>query len=240
MIQAILFDLFETLVTEGMRQDGQSPTVAQRLGVDEQAFRTEWRKRQEKRMTGGFPDYASALTDTCAELNCGTDHSLIGQLESERIARFARLFADPDPGIMNALREIGQLDVKVGIVSNASADEIAAWRDCQLSKVTDIAVFSCEVGCMKPDQAIYLIACERLGVAPQECMYVGDGGFGELPAAAELGMITYCATWFRDRWPEDRPYPALTSPSGLVGAVRKAMERRQRPDRPGGAASCAT
>jgi putative hydrolase of the HAD superfamily len=51
-------------------------------------------------------------------------------------------------------------------------------------------VLSCEVGLKKPDPAIYLLACERLGVQPAECAFVGDGGSHELDAAHSLGMLT--------------------------------------------------
>jgi len=49
-------------------------------------------------------------------------------------------------------------------------------------------VFSCDVGVSKPDPRIYEIACERLGVEPDECLFVGDGANDELPGAERVGM----------------------------------------------------
>lgn len=43
---------------------------------------------------------------------------------------------------------------------------------------------------MKPDPAIYLLACRRLGVAPEDCVFVGDGGDRELEGAAAVGMYS--------------------------------------------------
>ena len=40
----------------------------------------------------------------------------------------------------------------------------------------------------KPDPRIYRIACERLGVEPGECLFVGDGANDELPGAERAGM----------------------------------------------------
>ena len=40
----------------------------------------------------------------------------------------------------------------------------------------------------KPDPRIYAIACERLGVPPEACLYVADGVGGELAGAAASGM----------------------------------------------------
>jgi putative hydrolase of the HAD superfamily len=52
----------------------------------------------------------------------------------------------------------------------------------------DVAVFSSSVAMMKPDPRIYLLAAERLGVQPEDCLYVGDGASQELPGAARVGM----------------------------------------------------
>lgn len=49
-------------------------------------------------------------------------------------------------------------------------------------------MFSVQVGLKKPDAAIFLLACERLGVEPTDCVYVGDGDSNELPGAEAVGM----------------------------------------------------
>ena len=41
---------------------------------------------------------------------------------------------------------------------------------------------------MKPDPRIYRLACERLGVQPSGCLYIGDGSSGELTGASTVGM----------------------------------------------------
>ena len=40
----------------------------------------------------------------------------------------------------------------------------------------------------KPDPQIYYLACEQLGVEPNECLYIGDGDSDELSGASQLGM----------------------------------------------------
>jgi putative hydrolase of the HAD superfamily len=57
-----------------------------------------------------------------------------------------------------------------------------------VAPLLDACVFSVEVGMCKPDPAIYAEACRRLGVRPQECLHVGDGGSHELTGADEVGM----------------------------------------------------
>ena len=41
---------------------------------------------------------------------------------------------------------------------------------------------------MKPNPGIYRLACERLGVEPSDCLFIGDGGSGELTGATNVGM----------------------------------------------------
>jgi len=52
----------------------------------------------------------------------------------------------------------------------------------------DARIYSVEVGRCKPDATMYLAACWELGVTPEECLYVGDGGSRELTGATEAGM----------------------------------------------------
>lgn len=60
-----------------------------------------------------------------------------------------------------------------------------------MAPLVDVEVFSSETGLRKPDPAIYLAAAERLGVAPERCLYCGDGAYGELSGAAAVGMTPY-------------------------------------------------
>ena len=56
----------------------------------------------------------------------------------------------------------------------------------------DATVFSCSVGMRKPDPRIYRLACEELGVEPEEAMFVGDGANDELAGAERVGMKAVC------------------------------------------------
>jgi putative hydrolase of the HAD superfamily len=62
------------------------------------------------------------------------------------------------------------------------------WRTSAFAGLMDVEVFSSEVGLRKPDPAIYRAAIDPLGVDPADCLYCGDGAYGELTGAASLGM----------------------------------------------------
>jgi putative hydrolase of the HAD superfamily len=53
----------------------------------------------------------------------------------------------------------------------------------------DHVVESSKVGCRKPELRFYEIACELLGVAAQECVFLDDLGVNLKPARA-MGMTT--------------------------------------------------
>ena len=98
------------------------------------------------------------------------------------------------------------------------------WRASPMAAFVDVEVFSCETGLRKPDPAIYRAACDRLGVAPERCLYVGDGAYGELTGARAVGMTAYLV---RDPGlhPDDalRPEPELAWDGPAVDDLRELL-----------------
>jgi epoxide hydrolase-like predicted phosphatase len=97
------------------------------------------------------------------------------------------LFADlrPDQPMLEAVGRARVAGVPTGLISNSwvmdhYTDEIRA--------LFDAAVISAEVGLHKPQPEIYLLAAERLGVAPEDCVFVDD--LRANCAGAEAGGMT--------------------------------------------------
>src|SRR5262249_32714140 len=64
----------------------------------------------------------------------------------------------------------------------------ARWRAMvPVDELFDVVVDSGFVGMRKPDPAIYRLTCERLGVAPEACVFVDDVE-PNCSAAADVGM----------------------------------------------------
>ena len=57
-----------------------------------------------------------------------------------------------------------------------------------LAPLFDTAVFSCQLGWVKPEKEIYEVCMSKLQISPNECVFVGDGGMGELEGARQLGI----------------------------------------------------
>jgi putative hydrolase of the HAD superfamily len=220
-IRAVVFDLYETLITEFDPDWRARPLPADILGVDAVAFDRVWRQHKAARMTSTV-DFRDVLRRACAAGGVAPDDQAIEDLYAARLAAKARPFSAIDPAVLEALTRLKQQDLTIGLISNCSVEEVAAWPGCALAPLVDVAVFSYDIGLAKPDPAIYRHACASLGVAPERAAFVGDGGSDELDGAARAGMRPYRARWFLDRWPADRrpttgpDFPELGCPAEVL------------------------
>ncbi|MEO6125258.1 MAG: HAD family hydrolase [Ilumatobacteraceae bacterium] len=64
--------------------------------------------------------------------------------------------------------------VSIGVVSNTGWDVRAVFRAYGIEPSIDDFVLSYEVGLVKPNPAIFVEACRRLGSSPGETLMVGD------------------------------------------------------------------
>lgn len=92
----------------------------------------------------------------------------------------------PDEVMLAAMRSLRAAGVPVAIVSNSLGDD--AYRGVDLTELADVIVISGEVGVRKPSRAIYELACERLRVAPAECVMIDDLEHN-LKGAERLGIV---------------------------------------------------
>ncbi len=73
------------------------------------------------------------------------------------------------------------------------AGDDRASQIAQIMDRFDVIVESSKVGVRKPEPRFYEIACELLGVQPEECVFLDDLGINLKPAAA-MGMTTIKVT----------------------------------------------
>jgi putative hydrolase of the HAD superfamily len=109
----------------------------------------------------------------------------------------ARVLAAHTHPLLDALRGLG---LKLGLVSNAFDPGWLLHRDLEqmgLAERLDFSVFSSEAGVRKPHPAIFERALEALEVEPERALFVGDRLFEDVRGAAELGMTTVQALWYR-------------------------------------------
>jgi putative hydrolase of the HAD superfamily len=183
-VKAVIFDLWETLVPMFPADEGEKAyaAMAARLGADEVTFVELWRARREFRETRPL---AEAVRSLCEELSLGTadvDGAIAVRREFTRAALVAR------PGALEVLSELRRRGLALGLITVCTEDVEELWPETPMAALVDAPVFSCSAGMNKPDPRIYALACERLGVEPSDCLYVGDGRSDELRGAERVGM----------------------------------------------------
>ncbi len=204
MIKAVIFDLFETLITEfDPNWSPPEPSIAERLGVPEAEFATRIRNLDDEWQVGRFNDFGELLTTLCDESGREAPDSVIADLVRERRARMSSLFEDVDDAIAEMIQRIKSMGLCVAVVSNASNTDIEGWPTSRPGIMVEHFITSYEVGVLKPDPLIYYRALNALGVEASETIWVGDGAYDELAGAQSVGMTPLWATWYLDRWPLD-------------------------------------
>jgi putative hydrolase of the HAD superfamily len=85
-----------------------------------------------------------------------------------------RLFAriEPDQAMIEAVRSARRAGVRTGLVSNSWG--AGRYDRDSFDELFDGVVISGEVGLHKPQPEIFRLAAGRLGLAPEECVFVDD------------------------------------------------------------------
>jgi len=191
--QAVIFDLFGTLT-------GPFPwdklrvclrTMAAALRVDCQAFSDLWNGPDKlRRHTGVFPSFREELAWLCEQGTISPPEEGLARAIQAR-CDFTRSTLRPRPDAVATLRELRSKGVETGLISDCSREVPELWPETPYCGLLDAEVFSCLEGMKKPNPAIYGLACERLDVAADACVYIGDGGSNELQGARACGMRAY-------------------------------------------------
>lgn len=84
------------------------------------------------------------------------------------------------------IRELKEQQFKIGLLSNAGND-IWEYITPDLQELFDARLISAELGRCKPDPEVFLEACRRLSVAPEEAVLVDDA-IDNCLAARAIGL----------------------------------------------------
>ena len=88
--------------------------------------------------------------------------------------------------MLELVRELRATGLRTGLLSNSWGHRDTYPSDV-LAELFDDAVISADVGMRKPEERIFLLAAERLGLSPAECVFVDDVE-GNIVAARALGF----------------------------------------------------
>ena len=224
MVKAVLFDLFETLITESRTRPPGVSSLAPALGCEREAFRRHW-KALRPAVTIGRLSFRQALSDITTRLGSPADDLTLQHLCNERVRTKAEPFEQIEHQVLTMIDYLRNRGIRLGVISNCFAEDVAAWAHSSLASRFDCTVFSFEVGLAKPDPEIYREAARRLEADVSHTWFIGDGGHEELSGAEQAGVRPFRAIWFLSRWPHFRAEPGAIESVATVGDIVSLVER---------------
>lgn len=125
--------------------------------------------------------------------------SYLAHIESKVPGAGALLDADSPLNVMGNLQllddrlaivsELKEQGLRVGLVTNNVAEWQPLWRPRLPEGLFEFMIDSAEVGCRKPEPAIYELALEKLGLSdPATVVFVDDFEWN-VTGATEVGMV---------------------------------------------------
>jgi len=186
---AVIFDLYGTLIDnasiEDRRRMFREPAAGLTDRLDE--FRDAWLGIYHDRSIGRLGSVDNEIRHVCGLLGIEPTQAQVDGALRLRLDSF-RLHCRPRPTVIETLSKLRSRGIKTGLITDCGSEVPVIWPDTELAPLMDATVFSCCEGITKPDPRMYEVACERLGVQPSRCIYVGDGGSRELTGAKSMGM----------------------------------------------------
>jgi epoxide hydrolase-like predicted phosphatase len=169
MVKAVIFDCFGVLTTSGFR-----------------VFR-------DKYFEGDSKKHELAL-DLMSQQNLGLitykdlikKVSRLANVTEEKVKEYMDENKANEP-LFDFIREQLKPKYKIGLLSNAGDNWLSELFNKKEIELFDDVILSYKVGLIKPDPNIYIMAAKRLGLEPEECVFIDDNP-GHCSAAREVGM----------------------------------------------------
>ena len=194
MIKAVIFDMFETLITHFESPLYMGKQICADMGIAEPRFREIWDTTDEDRTLGKktLEEVIEAILRTNGCYTREMFERIIDKRKQSKIECFEHLHPEILP-MLNCLKE---KNIRIGLITNCYFEERDVIRSSVLFDYFDASCMSCELGLAKPDVAIFQQCTRALDVTPDECLYIGDGGSFELETAKAIGMHPVQAAWY--------------------------------------------
>lgn len=194
LIKGVLFDLFHTLVDVASAPGAHGRYTADILGVDRERWRQAcFSHHHEIRKPTVAVD---AIRRLAHSIDPTIDDSAIHAAAVLRQQRFDHALTQVPSDTLVPLSRLRASGLRLGLLSNASSGEVAAWNRSPLAPLFHTALFSCHEGLCKPEPAFYRRAAARLPLSMDEVLFVGDGGSDEHVGARQVGLRNVLVTRF--------------------------------------------
>lgn len=194
MINTVIFDMYETLITLWHNEPYMGREISLDADIPEHVFREIWDKTEEERTLGKLT-YEEVI-ERILRANNKYSEELYKKLIRKRIATNVDSFKNLHDQIVPMLEQLKQMNVKIGIITNCYLEEAKVIEESIIYPYFDVVCMSCKLALKKPDKRVFDICLNKLESKPEECIYCGDGGSNELEVAKQLGMKPVQALWY--------------------------------------------
>lgn len=207
MIKAVIFDMYETLITHYRCPTYFSEEMSKDAGISIENFLPTWRSSEHLRSIGKVT-FEQIIEKILQDNNVFSDE-VLQTICKNRTATKYECFENLHEEIIPMLDELKRRGIKIGLISNCFSEEAPVIRDSILSPYFDEMFLSWEQGIAKPNEEIFIRCIKSLDVSAEQCLYIGDGGSFELETADKLGMSALQAVWYLQK---DNPYQHNRNP----------------------------
>ena len=201
MIKAVFFDLYHTLIGyDPPREDAVAGTL-RRMGVTVSAkslrrhlvtadefFYSETSKKplKERNEEETIALWASYQTVVLQEAGITPSNELIKNILADmKKAKYELvLFED----VMPALKVLTDRKLALGLISNADRDVSPLLEKLGILSLLKVRLTSQEAGVSKPHPDIFRLGVKRMGITPDEALYVGDQWVVDVQGARGAGL----------------------------------------------------
>ena len=178
-VQAVIFDMDGVIVDSEPYSMQALIDVLRHYGIEPTP--EDLHRSYGRRVRDDIVDYFARYGVT-ADVNIAIAH---------KHARYYHLAAGhlhPFPGVMALLTRIRQQGSRLALASSGDRVKVAfGMQALELNGTFDTVVTGDDVSHSKPDPEIYLIAAQRLGLPPADCIAIEDAPAG-VEAARRAGM----------------------------------------------------
>lgn len=194
MARAVIFDMYETLITHYHSPLYFGAQMAEDAGIPKGKFQALWRPTEHERTIGKL-SFEEALEIILRENHCYSE-TLLKEIVKKRIETKEECFRHLHSEIIPMLSTLRKSGLLIGLISNCFSEEADVIRKSELFPCFDAIYLSYEQGIQKPNEEIFQRCMNGFSVKAEECIYVGDGGSKELETARKLGMKAVQAAWY--------------------------------------------
>lgn len=209
--QAVWEEIYTRLILTEARDGIEIPSLARlREAMTEhisRAMAVIWKEKTEKE--ADILELFKAAFEAAGLPRAAEPDFLRSVITLEQKLLYARI-VEVGATAIPTLQELQRRGYRLGLVSNFCNLTDVVYLNLDrlgLLKYFDQTLLSCEAGWRKPSPYIYTAICEKMQVAPEDCLFIGDRLIEDVRGPQRAGMQAILTHEFRQEEPDPNIHP---------------------------------